>query len=1185
MQTLDFGSLLWRADQGGENQGTPAPLSDLRQVPCLILLGAAGSGKTTELRREAAALTKSGAAAILVPLHTVRNPGDLASDVEQDSGFVIWAESSTKPLFLLLDGLDEAGVDIKRLVASIGVFARRLLGIHGAGRVALRLTSRPTAFPAEARAALADVFGASDLEVRHLQDLAREQIQVVLPREALYLLNDPMFAPLLATPLGLRLVLSAKPWAAQRQHGAQSRVAFFESCARALLAEPNDNRDDTPDHEVAMVVAGRVAVIALVCNRSSIQLRDHPDQERATSLSVHEIEDGRPEIVRCVPRPVTIGVLRKVLDRPLFEADGSGFVTFQHRGLMEFVAARYLAERQQPDQIRSLVSSEGAITPQLYGLVSWLLALDRRFFDLLLDDDSVPATLYLNCELADLDGDRRQRVVRRLIAYAASPQARSTPWRYDYESLPHWRCPEAELEIKQTLDNRALHEESRRTAVWLARKIDAAGLVGLLVDAAIGTGEALSTRQEAIRAVARFGNPDQRKQLLILAQGMDDDLDDELKGEALRALWPVDAATRRAVSIDDILKCLTPRKQQSFFGAYWSFIHDLPRQLHPDDWTAVLAWMQPQFADCRLSSRRRHHGWDFDDLFTGACEAAGDLLENEPFRRALAAVAVERVLDHKAPLAGAAVAAWSDQQRRLLIRQIVATWPDDAVRSPGELGFRLIHGDGPRLLKADDWTFVVEQVADVRSLAHWLQLADAICRFGGFADWPALTGVQAIDDLVAGLRQEYVRRNVEWTKLERSERRAEQKRTKKAAEKPAAERVEEVLLKVESGQVGEWWRLNFYLTDKGDGEVAFDEELDLRAAPGWQAADAAMRTRLKAAALRFAVQETPIDTWTDGKTLPYAVAAGLRAWLLLLEEGAELPLDKGVWQRWIDVMVRWPFSSNGARHLERFRGLISAAFERDPVAVRTSIEKAIVQGPVTWDLFLERYQGMWTEELIRLALDRAWGQGAMSDNEPNKPDGGRIRWVAAALTKERHAEVQRWLMEHVSANTDPRWAAALAGALNTPHARAFWTDFKKRLFADDKLLSAVMERLCEMTYAERSILADLAEEEQGQLLSRLDRLYPRFGDPDHRGATSFHAVSADEEVREFRDRLVVRLRDWGTQAAIDALREYRMTAADPDFADRIIADAERRMRSQTWRPRRPEEVLKILAATTAEAKL
>jgi hypothetical protein len=92
MDHREFGPMRWSPRDRLEPDGSPlvpppaddpaVSLASLDHLNCLVLLGGAGSGKTTDLKIAHDRLRDAGARSVLIPLHTIRDAGDLAHDID-----------------------------------------------------------------------------------------------------------------------------------------------------------------------------------------------------------------------------------------------------------------------------------------------------------------------------------------------------------------------------------------------------------------------------------------------------------------------------------------------------------------------------------------------------------------------------------------------------------------------------------------------------------------------------------------------------------------------------------------------------------------------------------------------------------------------------------------------------------------------------------------------------------------------------------------------------------------------------------------------------------------------------------------------------------------------------------------------------------------------------------------------
>jgi hypothetical protein len=1177
-----------------------ATLQELTDIGCLVLLGAAGCGKTTDITTEERRLRAARGFVVKIPLHTIRGAGDLESEIGRKSveleheitsrvGFFLWQDETSQPFYLLLDGLDESGVDIRRLCMEVVQFLEKHREAVAGGRLRLRVTSRPTAFPQFLREELGKLYGPSSTEfqIRQMLPLEDTEIRTELanrdPVVVSRLLMDRNVASILASPLGLSLLENDDVWNAVAHHGTQGRCEFFEEATRVFLTEPNENRDSAPDPEIARAIAGLVATLMLLSGRPLVRLPE-ATVEGPTDNYLDLSDIVQPSSDASLDMSAAL-VSRVLQHRPMFELN-EGYAAFVHRGLMEFVAASFLAHQRPVQQIRDLLSSDDVLVPQLHGLTAWLLSLDVEVLDLLLDDETVPGTLFLGCDLKSFESTRRRKIIQFLLKYAGSPAGCSSPWRYDFHAVPHWDCSELEDEVCVALNSREMPQPARETAVWLVRMARVRPLVAVLLDTARSPAEETHTRVEAVRGVAELGSAEDRSQLLELARGAESDSDDELKGHALSAIWPrIEADGREpAGSIADLLKCLTPRKRRSFFGAYASFLFSLPERLLDSHWPSVLGWLEEQAAT--LSTHRAWHdyGWDFEDLLVAACNVALARIDEKEMVDPLARIAIHRMLAYQSPLPASrsrrAIGQLSHAQRRMIVSAIVSAWPTQD--KTNEIAFRLLRGEGTALLCPSDWPFVVEQASHENAGSKWLELVKGMCRFGGFSEWPLPTGNEEIDGFVLEFKDQVERNRELWQKEER-ERAAEadaQDQADDATPKISAnQRICDCLEAIANANLNAWWRLCFFMTDSGDGNVHFDDSLNLPGSPGWASSDSATKSEILSSARRFLDEERELsNAWLDGTTVPYAVAGGLQAWFLLLDEDvSRLPTDIEVWRRWVDVMVRWPFTPNGREVIGRFRRLIAEAAQRMPEEVRDSLATALREGPVEWDLFLGRYTGLWTQELCDDALNSCEKLKVGSDGSARSTQSSRIRYAAHTLANDEPALVIDWLHRRINDHSDT-WAAQVAGILSVPKLTLeAWKLVGTGLLERDDLLIRVLKLICGGALFDSGILAELPDDDQAEILLRLERMFPWKSDAEDT-SDDFHVVTDGESLREFRNRLLVRLRDKGTRLAVVALEKYvrRVSPEGKNLAERVLAEARNRMHREVWEPRTPAEVNHIL---------
>ena len=153
---------------------------------------------------------------------------------------------------------------------------------------------------------------------------------------------------------------------------------------------------------------------------------------------------------------------------------------------------------------------------------------------------------------------------------------------------------------------------ARRAAVDIAEECQLRPLQNLLLEVALDQTEAHQIRTQAAHAVWRVGDDEARRRLSPLALGKGgDDPNDDLRGIALRSLWPGNIAA------SDVAKALVPPKTDYYIGHYEMFLHDAPKSLPEADlrvflsmvaeWSAAYSHVR-QLGEFQEQVMRR--GWD-----------------------------------------------------------------------------------------------------------------------------------------------------------------------------------------------------------------------------------------------------------------------------------------------------------------------------------------------------------------------------------------------------------------------------------------------------------------------------------------------------------------------------------------------------------------------------------------------
>ena len=591
------------------------------------------------------------------------------------------------------------------------------------------------------------------------------------------------------------------------------------------------------------------------------------------------------------------------------------------------------------EQIMSLLASAqdptGRLIPQLREVAVWTATLDDEVLTEVLAREP---HLLLRGDGLVLSDEARSRVVASLLeetAAVAFPRFDRRMQR-GLRGLVH---PGLADQVRRALKP----DQSvpvRQMGFTVAKATELPELLSDLVAFALNSSEPAFLRDDAIWTLKDYADEATRRALVPLAlQRIDDDEDDEIKGQALAATFP------SILGVGQVLPALTPARNDHLLGGYKSFVlTTLPDALTPSDLPNALEWVRLQPRD--------HDADDLLSSFADAVLAASwPHLGDERVRSAFVAAIVPRLREHLDLLGplhpNSDTSTFREQPtRRLLVSELV--------QSPAaqDIEPRLLTWSTPTLALPDDFSWAVNHLRGSLGGPHearWADLAAALFL-------PETCDIQEFFELV-DRSPAFADRTSQWrTSISLDSdvaqlwrRRAERKRarvTPPARDAPDMDQVIRGHLEaLETGDAAAWWRLNVDLIydEHGQGDLHREIEADLTRLDGWKRATSDIRERIVAGARQYLNEAPPdADTWIEKDTINRAAYAGYRALhLLALHRPRELEaLDRDVWTRWMPVIVAFPrFATSDDEGQDDL--LLELAGTRDPQALTTWVLRLV----------------------------------------------------------------------------------------------------------------------------------------------------------------------------------------------------------------------------------------------------
>jgi glycosyltransferase involved in cell wall biosynthesis len=1168
-------------------------LEDVRNQPCLVLLGAPGTGKSREAEAAVRALRARGKAADLIAVGRRADPLDTLLGLLSADHATAWTRNGAH-WHLFVDGIDEAFGAAAGFESALRTFLGALADTGGdLAKMRLRVLCRTVEWTASLDRLLAEHW--DEHEILKLQIAPLTKVDVRLAVDAvsgdagaaqtfLQRVHEIGAQALASRPVSMLMLAEI-----QRDKGElpAEQAELYRLALEALADEPNESRRGRRRRGAlnaaeTLAVAARIASATAFSGKSRVWAGYGPPPDPSAAFALREISGGTeatgPESFR-----VSEADLLDTVRTPLFEPAAPDTYVWGHQTFMEYLAARYLVDHGlKPDQVLNFLSvsdPQGArgIAPQWREIAAWAATLSRPVFELLIREE--PDVLLQSDVAAASDADRKALVTALLARLEAEELVeiihglRPLFARLNYPGLA--------TQLRAFVQDPTRGQFARRTAIDIAEETGKSELAEDFARLALAADTPIQLRKDAAYAVSRLGRAQAREMLAPLLRGdLLDDQDDELRGAALKALWP------RHLSVQEMLEALTPEKQDAFIGTYHMFLRQLELgALSPNDALFALHWLGSQPLE-------RDNGNGLQEVQAKVFWAAVACAENPTVREALSGFLEEYLQPGYSWLLNSVrdvAPRWptSIAVRLAIVRETLARFdlPAENARSllfdlpeiltPADLDATL------QALTAEADPKVQEGLVElVTSLALRKPLDDLNAVFDAAKRVPKLgIALEALYFVPFGSSSEKWMRD-----SARHERETAAKLSERARGAQIADgRVQEALAAIDAGDVNMWWRLNMQLFVAATGrfEGMYEFQSDLTATPGWGRLSEVNHHRIIDTAIRYLGEGGPDNLRLIGTNTHHRpAAAAVRALRLIYgqrpEEFAALPGH--IWSRWGPAVFNFfdnDFSSSDTAQVE----ILRIAYERAPDTVLRAVARTAL-GPNSKGLsqralqlidgiydrklgdFLERLRhrttfkaqdvegGVWAF-LARKAHPAALRQlsgalGRRSDLEANSPaPSDDVIAVAAA--------------ERLSAGDTTVWERALSLGHDRPElARAIWSRYANgSLFRDDGEKWEISEDLAAAAYLElERLFPDRPDGQQGRFLRSIDY------------------------VEHLQSGLLRRLINRGTAAGVAAVTRIEQALPEATWLRHQVQEAKRNFRAASRRLFAPAEVVKAVADLT-----
>lgn len=1187
-------------------------LEAIADIPCLILLGEPGIGKSQEMENlRSYTETKINSPHTIFKLN-LRSCTSLKEDLFQDEEFIAWKDG-THRLYLFLDSLDEGLLEIPILATQLVDEFKKKKYRDQISRLYLRIACRTAVFPKILEEGLAELWAKENLSVYELAPLRQVDVAVVvtdcgIDAEAfLRELEIKNAVPFAIKPISLNFLVTVFQENQQQFPINQRLVDLYEQGCRHLCKEQSPSRlasgrDGKLEEDERLIIAARIAAVTVFALRSAIWTSPSSGDDSEKDVLPRELCLGN-ENAYGRSFSVTEKAIKEVLDSGLFSSRGSNRMGWAHQTYAEFMAAWYLKQHSlNLSQILNLIiHPDHRVIPQLQETTAWLASMIPEVFQEVMKTD--PDVL-LQSDISTIDDENKAQLVESLLRLHDEEKLEYS-WRR-YNNLAH---PGLAEQLESYIRDSSKNQWSRLVAIAIAQDCDVKAVQNSLADIALDPTQLYIVRTRAAHTICDIGDEKTKVRLkpLVLDEVGNDPRDD-LKGYALQAGFP------QHISVHELVENITQPKSQSIGGTYSNFLaKNVAEKVPVQDLPVMLKWLE------KLPNRYDLH-YPFDELADSVMLKAWQNIDEPGVLESFANVAVLRLKQHDSilgdhphqeytsdsfertrdtdlePLIVEPLIRKSNEKRRRLIEAIVLLisesesdflWLTDIICSEDILWMIERATSAESHSRADIWVKLLRQALNWHNL-YWKNTKhiDAILQARSISS--AMRSEFEIEielgsERAAQAEASYLQCQ-NWSKPSKLE---------PTLDPSPKQRVLTALEKVEAGQLQLWWQIVVEMTLIPTSKKYIHKhifESDVTKLPGWEEAEADTKARIIKTAKNYLIAGDPeTQTWLGTKNFSHPTFAGYQALYLLVKQEPEfIPnISTNTWIKWIPVILKslnFPHRNTKSKEDKVCREIVKTAYQSAPDEF---IETLIIL------MMYQNYQPrtFYSEDVYRLAndlLDQCLAS-LIFDRVPDEDwNAGMLELLLTDLFKcdvdKAKAIAQSFLPEKVPESGEARDKAIVAARLlaNYPD-NSSWSVFWSAVQQDHEFGREVLEAIAFQAEHYGQIEQKIKEDYLADLYIFLSQQYPEIEqpEPEIQELRGIQAQMQDQVdgVRMWKNYIPQRLQARGTPEACAALRKiiYELPEQKEQL-QQMLLEAESLARRNTWKPPKPEELLQLVGS-------
>ena len=1132
----------------------------LQEIPCLALLGEPGVGKSWSLSADLDVFTQqsSDLPMIRLDLRSFSSEDRLYKALFENQILGQWVDGDYD-LHIYLDSFDECLLRIDTVAALLADELPKL----PLDRLKLRIACRTASWPPLLENALTAGYGRHGFAATELVPLRRVDVLqaatlsgIAQPDAFLERVDQLQIAALAAKPVTLTMLLDTF----QREGDLpENLLDLYRKGCLILCEEQNESRraagrTGTLSPASRMAVAARIAAVTQFGNRFAVWTGTEAAGVPLEDVPVSQLVGGSEFAERQLN--ASHETILETLGTGLFSSRGQERLGWSHQTLAEYLAAHYCIIHNLPiQQLKSLVfhPRRTRVIPQIREVASWLALQNQQLFAEIAEHD--PEVL-LGSASPSLSDDQRRILTAALVRSCDKGEFLHIH-HHPLRDLAH---PTLAEQLGSVLQDHDRSTATRYFAASIARDCSVTSLGDVLLGVALSETETNDMRKIAGYAIADIGSEQERDQLRPLLQASrETDPNDELRGVALRAIYPGDKYD------DAIWDYLEHPRRALFFGSYNSFLsYSVVPKLNSKNLPAALKWcIQQPVVDLGPIPELEAEIFSLAAEYIAA-EGVADLLAQAVFERCKSYRGFPKRRHDKEKDAEELLLEDDARRRRFLEAFLPLLNPDNVHLLTHPLS----------ILTLKDMQWFIDRVLTETSAYPGVE-AKLICRLACSwepeamkAVWDACRINAIIAEECKGLFEpSSLSEAAKWKPPSREDFLKENNIQVAPALGP---RIEAALDMTKAGSADEWLRLTseMSLEEGGTHYIAF-LHMHIEKLPGWIAASEETRTRILEAAKQYLTQTTfPELESSPSRQIRNGASAGVNALALLhsVEPSYLQAQPAGFWVRWIPSLLE--DGRAGDDKVPEIEAVFRLAAKSAPDAMNDRLLEQLRfenEGGQRYFFSSALVDRAWSESLGILLLDELRQNNLVPSIQGS---------VLCKLIQNDVAGARKWAEETIRAEHESERGMALSKALFNAGAGedAAWELLWPIIQQDVQFGRELLESISYGRPDKSAFAAGFSDIQLEEFYGWLLEQYPPASDREVSGA-----VGPVDTVRFLRDGTLELLKKRGTFEACDVLARVELRFPQYRWLRFHFDQAEVLACALTWQAPSPSDILAMAA--------